>query len=600
MKPICVLALGAVVVGCHLDKLLTGSGGPHPTSTAPPVALVFMAKPQNAQAGQKINPAVQVSVVDSAGVPVAGADTATIIIELGANPPGNATLGGTTTAHPSRGVATFGNLWIDKAGDGYTLIAHVSGLPDSTSQPFNITPPPLTTGSITVTTSTTGLDLDLDGYTVTVDGTTSQSIATNSGNAGVTFPGLSVGNHGVVLSSVAANCSVTGGNSRTASVTAGQTDTVAFSVSCTLIPPTTGTLTVTTSTTGSDLDPDGYTVTVDGTNSQAIGDNSNGVTFPGLSAASHTVELTGVASNCTVSGTNPRNVTVVAGSGGSTAFAVTCAAPPSGSLTVSTTTNGPNPPSGYTVTVDAGSSQPVGATGSVTFSNLSVATHSVSLSPIPSNCTVSGPNPQTVSITANNTTPASFTINCTGTTGDLTVTTTTGGSDLDPDGYTVSVGGSSQPIPTNGSVTFRGLQAGTQSVALSGIASNCTVSGANPITVTVPAGGVGHADFAISCVALPPPVVTAGGDQTVLIGALFQLSGASFSDQDHDGPWTVTIDWGDGGSDTFAMTTEGAISGSHSYHDLLLATHKLTITVVDAHSGSGTASKTVNVVASLP
>ena len=600
MKPICVLALGAVVVGCHLDKLLTGSGGGvGPTSTAPPAHIVFTTPPpQTAPMGQTLTPAVRVSLVDSAGVPVAGVDTTTVIVALGANP-GSATLQGATSTHPVRGVATFADLWLDKAGTGYTLTARATGL-DTVSAPFNITAPPPTTGSITVTTNTTGLDLDLDGYTVSVDGTRSQPIATNS-STGVTFPGLSAASHTVTLSGVASNCSVTGGNTQTASVTAGQTDTVAFSVTCTLIPPTTGTLTVTTSTTGSDLDPDGYTVTVDGTNSQAIGtNNSNGVTFPGLSAASHTVELTGVASNCTVSGSNPRNVNVAAGSGGSTAFAVTCAAPPSGSLTVSTTTNGPNPPSGYTVTVDAGSSQAVGATGSVTFNNLGVGTHSVGLSPIPSNCNVSGANPQTVSITANNTTPASFTINCTATTGDLTVTTTTGGSDLDPDGYTVSVGGSSQPIPTNGSVTFRGLQAGTQSVALSGIASNCTVSGANPMTVTVPAGGVGHADFAISCVALPPPVVTAGGDQTVLIGALFQLSGASFSDQDHDGPWTVTIDWGDGGSDTFAMTTEGAISGSHSYHDVLLATHKLTITVVDAHSGSGTASKTVNVVASLP
>jgi len=602
MKTICVLALGALGVGCHLDKLVSGSGGPHPTSTAPPVALVFMVKPQNAQVGQKINPAVQVSVVDSAGVPVAGADTTTVVIQLGANPPGNATLGGTTSAHPSRGVATFGNLWIDQAGNGYTLIAHLSGLPDTPSQPFNVAPPPPTTGSITVTTSTTGLDLDLDGYTVTVDGSTSQPIATNSGSAGVTFPGLSVGNHGVVLSSVASNCSVTGGNSQTASVIAGETASIAFSVTCTAIPPTTGTLTVTTSTTGADLDPDGYTVTVDGTNPTPIGTNSSGVTFPGLSAASHSVELTGVASNCTVSGSNPRSVNVAAGSGGSTGFAVTCAAPPSGNLTVSTTTNGPNQPSGYTVTVDAGaSSQSVGANNSVTFSNLSVGSHSVGLGPIPSNCTVGGANPQTVSITANITTPASFTINCTATTGDLIVTTATGGSDLDPDGYTVNAAGRSQPILTNGSVTFSGVQAGTQNVALTGIASNCTVSSANPMTVTVPAGGIGHADFAISCVAPQnhPPVVIAGLDpQTVLIGGLFTLSGASFSDQDHDAPWTVTIDWGDGTSPTtFSMSSEGTINGSHSYTDVLLASHKLTITVTDAHGAAGTASKTVKVVA---
>ncbi len=501
--PLCVLALGALVVGCHLDKLVSGSGGPHPTSTAPPVALVFMAQPHNAQVGQQITP-VQVKVVDSAGVPVAGAETTTVAVTLGANP-GGAKLQGDTTAHPTRGVATFSNLSIDKADSGYTLIARAAGLPDTTSAPFNIAPPP----------------------------------------------------------------------------------------------PTTGDLTVTTSTSGTDIDPDGYTVTVDGTNPKPIGTNSSGVTFPGLSAASHSVELTDVASNCTVSGSNPRSVNVAAGSGGSTAFAVTCAVPPSGNLTVSTTTNGPNPPSGYTVSVDAGaSSQSVGATGSVTFDNLSVATHSVSLSPIPSNCTVSGPNPQTVSITANITTQASFTISCTATTGDLIVTTTTGGSDLDPDGYTASVAGSSQSILTNGSVTFSGVQAGTQNVALSGIAANCTVSSANPMTVTVPAGGIGHADFAISCVAPQnhAPVVTAGSDQDVLLSLLtMTLNGASFSDVDLDGPWQVTIDWGDNQSTSFAQPSVGSINGQHTYSDLLPTDHTLTITVQDAHGAIGTASKTVHI-----
>ena len=57
----------------------------------------------------------------------------------------------------------------------------------------------------------------------------------------------------------------------------------------------------------------------------------------------------------------------------------------------------------------------------------------------------------------------------------LPISTTTGGTP-DPDGYTVSVsGGGSQPIGNNGSVTFSGLTAGSHTVTLSGIASNCTV-----------------------------------------------------------------------------------------------------------------------------
>jgi hypothetical protein len=516
MKPICVLTLGALAVSCHLDKLVSGSGGPHPTSTAPPVALVFMAQPKDAQVGQQITP-VQVKVVDSAGVPVAGADTTTVAVTLGANP-GGAKLQGDTSAHPTRGVATFSNLWIDKAGSGYTLIARVTGLPDTTSTSFDISPAPPTTGSITVTTSTTGLDLDLDGYTVTVDGTTSRSIATNSGSTGVTFPGLSVGNHGVVLSSVASNCSVTGGPSQTASVTAGQTTPIAFSVTCTAIPPTTGNLTVTTSTTGADLDPDGYTVTVEGTPQSIAPNDGTGVTFTNLSAGNHSVVLTGVAANCTVSGGT---------------------------------------------------------------------TH-------------------TVAVTAGGNTPAPFVVTCAATTGSLTVTTSTSGSDLDPDGYTVTVDGStSQSITTNnsGGVTFSNLSAASHTVALTGVASNCSVTSANPMSVTVPAGGVGHADFAISCTALPPPqnhapVVNAGPDQQILLALGSVTVNASFTDQDGDGPWTYTINWGDGSSTNSSTPNQGGISASHTYG--LASTNTVTVTVTDAHGLSGSDQATITVVVSLP
>jgi hypothetical protein len=59
----------------------------------------------------------------------------------------------------------------------------------------------------------------------------------------------------------------------------------------------------------------------------------------------------------------------------------------------------------------------------------------------------------------------------------------------------------------------------------------------------------------------------------------------------------VTIDWGDGKPQTtFTMVAEGTINASHSYGDRLLATHRLTITVQDAHGATGTASKTVTVV----
>src|SRR5205814_10178034 len=102
----------------------------------------------------------------------------------------------------------------------------------------------------------------------------------------------------------------------------------------------------------------------------------------------------------------------------------------------------------------------------------------------------------------------SFAVSCAAVGGDgsLTVTTSTTGTNLDPDGYTVSVdgGAASQPIATNGSVTFTG-PSGDHSIELLGVAGNCTVSGANPRTVNVPANATATTTFSVSCAGAPPP-----------------------------------------------------------------------------------------------
>src|SRR6266550_1393305 len=163
--------------------------------------------------------------------------------------------------------------------------------------------PPLT-GSIKVSAPTTGSDLDPNGYTATLDLLQSQSVPTNGST---TFSGVLLGVHAVQLSGVASNCRVTSSNPQTVTLT-GSSVTASFSVSCTA---TTGSLKVTTSTTGSNLDPDGYTVVVDGSRSQAIGINTS-VTFSGLSPGNHSVQLNGLAQNCTVS-SNPRTASITVG-----------------------------------------------------------------------------------------------------------------------------------------------------------------------------------------------------------------------------------------------------------------------------------------------
>src|SRR5947208_12624514 len=390
--------------------------------------------------------------------------------------------------------------------------------------------------TLAVSTSTTGSNLDPDGYTVTVDGSTSQSIGTN-GLA--TFVGLAVGNHTVLLSGVARNCTVSGSNPRTVSLLAGLVGATTFSVTC-VAQPTTGNLAVTTNTTGSNLDPDGYTLTVDGGQSKAIGIN-NTVTISGLSPGNHSVQLNGVAQNCTVSGSNPRTVSITAGTTTTTTFTVSCAAT-TGNLTVSNSTTGSNlDADAYTATVSGPPGTPsktMATNGNATCANIPAGSYQVTLSGAAANCTVTSANPQTANVPSGGTATTSFTVSCaaTTTTGTLSVTTATTGQSQ-PTGYTLNVTGpsfptgASEPIGANATVTAT-VTAGDYQVSLSGVPSNCTVSGSNPRTITVPAGGTGPTTFSVSCTATTTTgtlsVTTATTGQSQPTGYTLNVTAPSF------------------------------------------------------------------------
>jgi hypothetical protein len=234
-------------------------------------------------------------------------------------------------------------------------------------------------------------------------------------------------------------------------------------------------LDVVVTTTGDDIDIDGYRVVLDGVRSQPIGVNGT-VSFTGLTAGSHTVELSDIAGNCSPTGPNPRTVTLPPDAGTTLSMTITCIVN-SGDLGVSVSTVGPSPdPDGYVVTVtpaqgqagmapgdsgatgasDPGQSQPVGVNGTVTFSALPAGGYWVELTELAANCTVAEANPTSVSVPAGGTASSGFAVTCDARLGDLEVTSITTGGNLDPDGYTVSVdGGPSQAIATNGTTTFR-------------------------------------------------------------------------------------------------------------------------------------------------
>ncbi|WP_445665690.1 TolB family protein [Fodinibius sp. AD559] len=88
--------------------------------------------------------------------------------------------------------------------------------------------------------------------------------------------------------------------------------------------PTTGAIEVTTNTTGDDIDSDGYTVATANVSSSI--DPNGSTVLPDLSEGSAEVELSGIASNCSVSGENPRDVSVTAEDTTTTTFDIECEA----------------------------------------------------------------------------------------------------------------------------------------------------------------------------------------------------------------------------------------------------------------------------------
>ena len=126
----CIGGTGSGLVG-----VAGGNGG---GSNNPPSSISFFVQPNTENVGQVISPAVQVAAFDSVG----SADstfTGSISISLASNATG-ATLSGTKAVRAVNGIASFGDLRLDKAGT-YTLQATTSGASPVLSGFFTITTP---------------------------------------------------------------------------------------------------------------------------------------------------------------------------------------------------------------------------------------------------------------------------------------------------------------------------------------------------------------------------------------------------------------------------------------------------------------------------
>src|SRR5947208_1137726 len=253
-----VLALGALV-SCQVGKLFQDGG------SDPAAARLEFAAPPNGTAGEPLSPAVRVSAIDSSG----SVDTAfhgTVTLTLGEHPEG-AALRGTRILDAVRGVASFADLSINRAGTGYTLVATATGVRGATSPTFAVAP-----------ATAARLAFTAQPHTATVDSVLKPPVQVTAldslGNVATSFA--------ADVTVVPANCTVSGGASKTVTVPAGGAATAAFTISCTAL---TGNLTVSTTTTGANLDPDGYTFAVDGGTPQPIGINAT-IPLTGIPTAS--------------------------------------------------------------------------------------------------------------------------------------------------------------------------------------------------------------------------------------------------------------------------------------------------------------------------
>lgn len=405
-----------------------------------------------------------------------------------------------------------------------------------------------TVGSIEVAVTTTGDAIDADGYSVVLDGGASTQLV--DANDTVVFGGLAPGDHTLDLENVAGNCTVTSANPATAEVTAGEQADVAFTVVCQEL---TGSVQVNMSTTGDDLDPNGYTLRLDGGSGLAVGINGTR-TFSDVVIGEHEVQVDGIASNCAAQGSNPRDVTVDEDETAQVNIVVVCSAT-AGQIQVSVTTTGDDlDPNGYTVDLDGTSSEAVATNGSTTFTGVSAGSHTLTLENLAMNCSATSANPTSTNVTAGATANVSFTVECTRTTGDIRVTTSSSGFPLDPTGYDVTVSGAgSRGIGNNDEELFENLEPGGYTVELQDVAVNCAVSGSTIRNVDVEADDETPVAYTITC--------------SPLVGDLRVNVSTTGADLDPDG-YEARLD-GDPDTDQAvginASTTFSSIStGSHS------------------------------------
>jgi hypothetical protein len=177
-----------------------------------------------------------------------------------------------------------------------------------------------TTGNIHVFVNVPVSPFDPDGSALSVDGRPPRAVP-DSGT--MLLEDLVPGSHELELVDVDEPCEVTSENPLTVTVSAGEEEQASFTIVC----DNTASIGVATTTTGADIDPDGYLVSINGNEAPGIGVNDH-VTYIVNEPGDYDVTLSGLAANCTIQGSATQSVTVAVKETAHLAFEVVCTAIP--------------------------------------------------------------------------------------------------------------------------------------------------------------------------------------------------------------------------------------------------------------------------------
>ena len=161
-------------------------------------------------------------------------------------------------------------------------------------------------------------------------------------------------------------------------------------------------------TSGDPLETDGYLVRLDGEDHALPVDGS--IALSGLEPGDHQLELSGVASGCTVSGANPRVIHTRAAEKAQTLFLVSCNAPGTGRVFVQTSTYG-EADGDYLLAVPGAPDRDIGTKDTLTIRAIPAGPITLSLTSM-GRCVVAGRNPRTLVVQLGLTVSTIFKVRC--------------------------------------------------------------------------------------------------------------------------------------------------------------------------------------------